>query len=148
MSHLGEMEKAVGKLQRALTLNPQDKAIQIELKRVLKKKDHTLRREKAMYRRMVGTDTLSHMKKHQDSTWVSFSVALAGNNNLYFTPVGPNTIYGYCRCSCCHRHGYCLLIHPKTNHQLIRMLFLTILFDNSSQPNILKFTEQLLEICA
>ena len=71
LSHLGEMESAVAKLQKALTLSPQDKAIQLELKNVSKKKALALQKERAMYRRMVGTDTASSKtSSHRDSTWV------------------------------------------------------------------------------
>ena len=70
LGHLGEMEKAIAKLQKALTLHPQDKAIQIELNKVTRKKEHTLQKEKKMYRRMVGTDA-PHKKKLQRDVWVS-----------------------------------------------------------------------------
>lgn len=71
LSHLGEMDSAVKKLQKALTLSPQDKAIQLELKNVSKKKAHTLQKEREMYRRMVGTGNTSNKNSRTDSSWVS-----------------------------------------------------------------------------
>lgn len=56
LSHLGELDDAVAKLKKALSLQPQDKTIESELKRAQKKKEQSLQKEKEMYRRMVGTD--------------------------------------------------------------------------------------------
>lgn len=66
LGHLGEMEKAIAKLHKALALHPQDKAIQIELNRVTKKKEQTLQKEKKMYRRMVGTDAPHKRRSQRD----------------------------------------------------------------------------------
>lgn len=70
LCHLGEVEDAIAKLQKALTLHPQDKAIQMELKKTLKKKETTLKKEREMYRRMVGTDGPVR-NTVKDSAWVS-----------------------------------------------------------------------------
>lgn len=71
--HLGEMEDAVVKLQRALVLNPEDKTIQTELKKAIKKNERTLQEEKELYRRMVGTQPLpksSPSTTSHSSSWV------------------------------------------------------------------------------
>lgn len=120
LSHLGEMENAVAKLQKALALNPDDKAIQIELKKVSKKRDHTLQKEKAMYRRMVGTDTASQRTlAHKEKAWVSITSYTAHTDFIAYSFIGTIAIHGHCRYCCCPCYGSCILLHPKTRLQLI-----------------------------
>lgn len=86
LAHLGEMEKAVSQLQKALSLDPQDKTIQTELKRAMAKKERALQKEKDMYRRMVGTDTSSSLSKsstHKDNTWASAVLSHCSHITLY-----------------------------------------------------------------
>lgn len=87
LGHMGEMENAVAKLQKALALNSEDRAIQIELKKVLKKRDRTLQKEKAMYRRMVGTDTGNRRNVHKKKAWVSHLQLQPELDSSLFTPL-------------------------------------------------------------
>lgn len=71
LGHMGELEDAVKKLQKALSLSPEDKTIQTELKRTFKKKEQTLRKEKEMYRRMMEpTPPQNKLQPHREA-WVS-----------------------------------------------------------------------------
>lgn len=84
LAHLGEMERAVSQLQKALSLNPQDKTIQTELNRAVVKKERALQKEKEMCRRMMGTDiSLSKSSPHKDSTWASAVLPLFTYITLY-----------------------------------------------------------------
>ena len=74
MAHLGDMEDAVDRLKKAQSLQPQDKTIENELKKAIKKKEHSLKKEKAMYRRMVGNDpkpAKSSPSPKPTNAWVS-----------------------------------------------------------------------------
>lgn len=72
LSHIGELEDAVSRLQKALSLSPQDKTIQTELKRTFKKKELALKKEKEMYRRMIEhRPQQKESRPHRDSAWVS-----------------------------------------------------------------------------
>ena len=72
---MGEMDEAVEKLQKARSLNSEEKAIQVELDKALQKRKATLDKEKKMYRRMMegGKPTRQSKgeKSSQDSAWVS-----------------------------------------------------------------------------
>lgn len=74
LAHIGELDDAVSKLKKALSLSPQDTTIQTELKRTIKKREQSLKEEKKMYRRMLDpTPALPHAQKsssHKDA-WVS-----------------------------------------------------------------------------
>lgn len=73
-SHLGDMKDAVASLQKALSLSPDDKTIQIELQRILKKKEETLKKEKEMYRRMVsGPSQNKQAHSSKEKFWVNQS---------------------------------------------------------------------------
>lgn len=77
LAHLGDMEEAIIKLQKALSQNPEDKIIQMELQRTVKKKEVSDRKEKEMCRRMVSGDTTKEDKPKltpaatKDSSWAS-----------------------------------------------------------------------------
>ena len=113
LAHLGEMEKAVLQLQKALSLDPQDKTIQAELKRALGKKERALQKEKEMYRRMVGADTsLSKSSPHEDNTWASAVLLLFSHDSPLYA--GSLAIHGCSRCSRHNCYGDRLLFHPET----------------------------------
>lgn len=72
---MGEMDEAVRKLEKAKSLDSQERAIQIELEKALQKKRQTQEKERRMYRRMMeGEKPAKHEKKLQksslDTTWV------------------------------------------------------------------------------
>ncbi|CAI7996314.1 Peptidyl-prolyl cis-trans isomerase FKBP8 [Geodia barretti] len=50
----GDLSEAVKHLQKALELNPDERAIQVELQKAQKKKDRVEKEEREMYRRMVS----------------------------------------------------------------------------------------------
>ncbi len=75
LGHLGEWAKAVVKLEKAAQLDPDNKVIQTELQKTLKKKEASDKKEKEMYRRMVGGTVQEKEKKSKpssssESSWV------------------------------------------------------------------------------
>ncbi len=75
LSQQGEMDDAVKRLQRAASINPEEKAIKQELARAVQKRDHMKEKEKAMYRRMVegkpSTKSDKSKPKQGAPSWVS-----------------------------------------------------------------------------
>lgn len=69
LAHIGEMEDAVTRLQKALSLSPQDKTIHTELQRTLRKRDLALQKEKAMYRRMIDPHQSKKSTAQGENTW-------------------------------------------------------------------------------
>ena len=115
LAHMGELEEAVHKLQRALSKSPEDKTIQTELKRTFKKKEQTLKQEKAMYKRMMEPEPPSKPQSspQRDTTWVSVVVV---SLPLRQTPIiaGTMALHVHCRHHCCRGNGNSLFHHPKT----------------------------------
>ena len=84
LANLGEMDDAVTRLQKALSLSPGDKTIQNELQRTIKKKEVASQKEKEMYRRMVsGGHAQKKKRPHFTTTWVSISHVKLRLQDLY-----------------------------------------------------------------
>ena len=74
------MEPAIKHLQRALSLNPEEKAIKVELQRAVQKRDQVKQKEKAMYKRMVEgkpvPKTVKAQPTRENTNWVSVIIEL------------------------------------------------------------------------
>jgi len=81
LSLLGEWHRAIGKLERAAALDPDNRVIQTELQKTCRKKDQAQKKERDMYRRMVSGSVSPKSKAAAAKTvtateqlsWVSFS---------------------------------------------------------------------------
>ena len=81
LAHLGEWQQAVAKLENAAALDPDNKVVQTELQKTIKKREAATKKEKEMYRRMVGGATKETKSKNTptlygDSSWVSGGTGL------------------------------------------------------------------------
>lgn len=114
LSHLGELGDAVARLQKALSLSPQDKTIQTELTRALKKQEHTLKKEKEMYRRMMEPSSELKRSTPPKETWVKMRSPSFTHEIHFPCFIGTVAIHVYCwDCRCCC-HGNCIFLHSKT----------------------------------
>lgn len=71
---MGEMDEAVRRLEKARSLDSEERAIQLELDKALQKRRVQQDKEKQMYRRMMEGEKpakQSSKEKSQDSGWVS-----------------------------------------------------------------------------
>ena len=71
---MGEMDEAVRRLEKARSLDSEERAIQLELDKALQKRRVQQDKERQMYRRMMeGEKPLkqSTKEKSQDNGWVS-----------------------------------------------------------------------------
>ena len=75
LSILGEMEQAVRKLEKAKSLDSEERAIQTELEKAQQKRKVTQDKERQMYRRMMEggkqAKQQSKVAKPSISSWVS-----------------------------------------------------------------------------
>ena len=71
---LGEWRKAIGKLEKAAALDPDNRVIQTELHKISWKRDVAEKKERDMYRRMVSgspKNTAKTGSTTEPSFWVS-----------------------------------------------------------------------------
>lgn len=71
---MGEMDEAVLKLEKAKSLNSEERAIQLELEKALKKRKLQQGKEREMYKRMLEGEKPSKQSRKeslQDNGWVS-----------------------------------------------------------------------------
>ena len=74
LSLMGEMDEAVGRLEKARSLDSEERAIQLELDKALQKRRVQQDKERQMYRRMMEGEKpakQSTNEKSQDNGWVS-----------------------------------------------------------------------------
>ncbi|RWS17560.1 FK506-binding-like protein 1 [Dinothrombium tinctorium] len=75
---LGEYGEAVDILRAALKFDPENKAIQVELSKLLSMRKKQLANEKVMYRRMLQLDKSNASKPSKFNSLLKWSVAAAG----------------------------------------------------------------------
>ena len=80
LSIMGEMDEAVRKLEKAKSLDSEERAIQVELEKALQKRKVSQDRERQMYRRMMEGGKPAKQPSKLDkasldsSTWVSVPI--------------------------------------------------------------------------
>ena len=73
---MGEMDEAVRMLEKAKSLDSEERAIQVELEKAIQKRKASHDKERQLYQRMLAGEKPSKAKKSSvksslDSTWVS-----------------------------------------------------------------------------
>ena len=74
LANMGELDEAVKRLEKAKSLDSEERAIQIELEKALQKRKAQQERERKMYRRMMEGEKpakQTKVEKSQDNGWVS-----------------------------------------------------------------------------
>lgn len=78
LAHLGELERAITTLHKALSINSEDRIIQTELQKIMKKKEASDKKEKEMYQRMVSGKTSNMEAKPMSAATLNSSSRVSG----------------------------------------------------------------------
>ena len=88
---MGEMDEAVKMLEKAKSLDSEERAIQVELEKAIQKRKVSHDKERQLYQRMLAGDKPAKTKKNVaksslDSTWVSgawlYLIIMSGSSPL------------------------------------------------------------------